>query len=184
MKAHTLKQSCFISLFALAASASLLANEMELSINEELIDLRLTTEYQQDFAGQFAAMHSDFDNLGSNQLSYEFYTQDEVEGFDVKLGAKGFWLDSEDDNGFGIALGLGASRDLTQRISAGVSLYYSPDIITGGDFNSVFEIDARLTFQLLENGALFFGHRSYEADNGSVDVDIYDDAYFGIKFEF
>ena len=164
--------------------AQALANELELSINEELIDLRFTTEYQQDFAGQLAFMHSDFDELGSNQISYEFFTRDELEGFDVKLGAKAFWLDSEDDSGFGVGLGVAAGRKFTEKLTLGAGINYSPDIITGGDFDSALEIDARLTFQLLENGALFVGYRNLEADNGRADIDIYDDAYFGINFKF
>lgn len=165
-------------------SVSTFANELELSINEELIDLRFTSEYEKNFAGQLAFMHSDFEDLGSNQLSYKFFTQDKVGEFEVELGAKGFWLDTEDDSGFGVALGVGAAIELLPKLFAGASVYYSPDIITGGDFDNSFEVDARLAYQLLENGSLFVGYRRLEADTGRIDIDVYDDAYFGVKFQF
>lgn len=184
MKKSILSVCSLLAILSASLSAPLLANELELSINEELIDLRLTTEYEKDFAGQLALMYSDFDNLGSKQISYKFFTQDQIDRFNVELGAKTFWLDTEDESGFGVGLGFAAKTELISKLYAGVEVYYSPDIITAGDFENVFEIDARLSYQLLENGSFFVGYRRYEADTGKIDLDIYDDPYFGLKFKF
>ena len=158
------------------------ANELELSINEEFIDLRFTSAYEQDFTGQFAFMHSDFNNLTADQVSYRFFTSDSESG--LQLGAKAFWLDVEKEGGFGIGLGLGVTRLLSEKMSLGLQFHYAPDIITGGDFDNVLEYDVRLNFQMVENGSFFMGYRNIEADNGSVNLDVYDDPYFGLKFEF
>jgi len=158
------------------------ANELELSINEEFIDLRFTSEYEQDFAGQFAFMHSDFNNLTADQVSYRFFTSDSESG--LQLGAKAFWLDVEEEGGFGIGLGLGVTRPLSEKMDLGLQFHYAPDIITGGDFDNVLEYDVRLNFQMVENGSFFIGYRNIEADNGTVDIDVYEDPYFGLKFEF
>jgi hypothetical protein len=37
---------------------------------------------------------------------------------------------------------------------------------------------------MVENGSFFIGYRNIEADNGVVDLEVYDDPYFGLKFEF
>ena len=65
-----------------------------------------------------------------------------------------------------------------------INFSYAPDIITGGDFENITEWDARLSYQLVEKGSLFIGLRNLEVDTGEQDFDVYDDAYFGLKFEF
>lgn len=158
------------------------ANELELSINEEFIDLRFISEYEKDFAGQLAFMHSDFNGLSADQVSYRFFTSDSESG--IQLGAKAFWLDVEEEGGFGIGLGLGVTRSLSEKMDLGFQLHYAPDIITGGDFDNLLEYDIRLNFQMVENGSFFIGYRNIEADNGVVDLEVYEDPYFGLKFEF
>lgn len=158
------------------------ANELELSINEELIDLRFTSGYEQDFSGQLAFMHSDFKDLSADKISYRFFTHDSDSG--LELGAKVFWLDVEEEGGFGIALGGGINRSLTEKLGLSLQVHYAPDIVTGGDFENMLEYDIRLNYQMVENGSFFFGYRNIEADNGSFDFEVYDDTYFGLKFEF
>jgi len=179
MAASTLALSAFL---ATAATSQVNANELELSINEEFIDLRFTSEYEQDFSGEFALMHSDSNDLTADQVSYRFFTSDSDTG--LQLGAKAFWLDVESEGGYGIGLGLGVTRSLSEKIAMEFQLHYAPDIITGGDFDNVLEYDVRLNFQIVENGSFFIGYRNLEADNGTVDIDVYEDPYFGLKFEF
>lgn len=184
MNKFNTKVRTLLAVLSASLAVPVLANELELSINEELIDVRLTSEYEKNFAGQLSLMYSDFDDLGSKQISYKFFTQDKIDRFDVELGAKAFWLDTDSDNGFGVGLGFGVKTELLSKLYAGVEVYYSPDIITAGDFENAFEVDARLSYQLLENGSFFVGYRRLEADTGKLDIDIYDDPYFGLKFEF
>ncbi len=170
------------ALLTASISAQVNANELELSINEEFIDLRFTSNYEQDFAGEFSFMHADFNDLSADQVSYRFFTSDSETG--LQLGAKAFWLDVEEEGGFGIGLGLGVTRSLSEKMDLGLQFHYAPDIITGGDFDNVLEYDVRLNFQMVENGSFFIGYRNIEADNGEVNLDVYDDPYFGLKFEF
>jgi len=179
MAASTLAVSAFM---ASTTVSQVNANELELSINEEFIDLRFTSAYEQDFAGEFALMHSDSNDLTADQVSYRFFTSDSETG--LQLGARAFWLDVESEGGFGIGLGLGVTRSLSEKMAVGFQLHYAPDIITGGDFDNVLEYDVRLNFQMVENGSFFIGYRNIEADNGTVDIDVYEDPYFGLKFEF
>ncbi|NNL56672.1 MAG: hypothetical protein HKO71_02880, partial [Pseudomonadales bacterium] len=64
-------------------------------------------------------------------------------------------------------------------------VYYSPKIITGGDYDNTLDAEARINYQLIENGALYIGYRVFEVDSENVgSFDIYDDPYLGIKFTF
>ena len=186
MKKHYVAiNSRLITFGALLTAVSVLqvnANELELSINEELIDLRFTSSYEKDFSGQLAFMHSDFNDLSADKISYRFFTSDSDSG--LQLGAKVFWLDVEEEGGFGLALGGGISRSLSEKLDLGLQVHYAPDIVTGGDFDNMLEYDVRLNYQMVENGSFFFGYRNIEADNGSFDLEVYDDPYFGLKFEF
>lgn len=159
------------------------ANDIELAISDELIDLRLVAEYEKDFRGSFAYMHADHDDIESDQLSYTFATQGKIKRLNVLLGARAFILDAEHDDGYGVALGGGGSFGLIEKVSLSGELFYAPDIITGGDFDNARDISLRLNYQLIENGAIFIGYRDFEVDAGS-DVDLYDDPYVGIRFSF
>lgn len=173
---------------SVCASSNLSANDIELSISDELIDLRFTNDFEQDFHGKLALMHSDVDdggiNINTNYLNYQFFTQDTVGRFDLQLGARVFWLDVEDEDGFGVALGVGAVTELIDKLTVGVDIYYTPDVISSGDIENTLDIDFRLGYQMLENGQIYLGYRQFEADFEEGDVDIYDDIYFGVKFSF
>jgi len=159
------------------------ANDIELAISDELIDLRLVTDYEKDFSGSFAYMHADQDRIESDQLSYTFATQGKLKRLNILLGARAFFLDVENVDGYGVALGGGGSLALIEKVSLSGELFYAPDIITGGDFDHTRDISLRLNYQLIDNGAVFIGYRDFEVDAGP-DVDIYQDPYLGIRFSF
>ena len=165
------------------------ANEIALSINEELIDFRMTSHLQQNFAGELAVMHTDFEDNGADQISYRFYNQDELGSVNFELGARFYWLDADapvgqGGDGHGLAFDIGSNHQLSDVFLLEINISYAPDIITGGDFENVTEWDARLSYQLVEKGSIFVGLRNLEVDTGQGDFDVYDDAYFGLKFEF
>ncbi|MAV76189.1 MAG: hypothetical protein CL691_06175 [Cellvibrionales bacterium] len=174
-----------VSLIHVQASA----NEIALSIYEELIDFRMTSHLQQNFAGELAVMHTNFEDNGADQISYRFYNQDELGSVNFELGARLYWLDAEtpqgqDIDGHGLTLDIGSNHQLSDALLLELNISYAPDIITGGDFENVTEWDVRLSYQLVEKGNLFVGLRNLEVDTGQQDFDVYDDAYFGLKFEF
>ncbi|MBT8140072.1 MAG: hypothetical protein KJP25_09900 [Gammaproteobacteria bacterium] len=161
------------------------ANDIELAISNDMIDLRFRAEYERDFSGTFAFLHADFKDIESDQVSYGFETRGQIENVIVKLGSRLFFIDAGRADGFGAALGVGAEAFIVEKVSATGQFYYSPQIITGGDLESTLDAEVRVNYQLIENGALFIGYRVYEIDaekGGSVDI--YDDPYLGIKFTF
>lgn len=161
------------------------ANDIELSISDEIIDLRFTADYEQDFSGTLALLHADHKKIKSDQASYTFATRGKVERVDVSLGARLFFLDAESEDGFGAALGIGGQTLLADKFSVSGQVYYSPEIITGGDFESTLDLEIRVNYQLIENGSLYVGYRSFEVDSEKFgSFDIYEDPYIGIKFTF
>lgn len=175
------KSVIFVALAAL--SATLQANEIELSVSDELIDVRLVSEYEQGFSGTFAYLHAGYKESDSDQLSYTFATKGKIDRFDASLGARIFWLDVEGGDVYGVALGAGGAVDIIDKLSVSAEAYFAPDIITGGDFEHTLDASVRLNYQLIENGNLFVGYRVFEADD-KVDVDVYDNPYVGVRFTF
>ena len=168
----------------LIATSTAMANELALGISDEFIELKLTQAYGDEYSGEFGLLRADDDDVDAKQLSYRFSTEDRVDEFDLRLGAQFYWLDVEDEDGFGVALGLSAARQLAGKLGFMGSIYYAPDILTSGDLESSLEFDAKLNYQLLENGAIFAGYRSYDADTEVADFDVYDDFYLGVRFSF
>ena len=54
----------FIALCGLSLHVA--ANEIELSISDEIIDLRFAVSYEQDFSGTFALLHADHNDVKSD----------------------------------------------------------------------------------------------------------------------
>lgn len=161
-----------------------LANEISLAFSDELIDLRLTQTYEQDFFGRFAYLHTDTDEVEADQLSFTFGTVGKLDDFNVLLGLRPYWIDAEDETGYGLALGVGASMEIYPRLTTGAKVFYSPEVLTGSDLDSMLDIELQLAFQVIENGALFAGYRDIELDTGNGDVDVYDSFFVGVSLTF
>ncbi len=160
------------------------ANEISLAISDELVDLRLQSDYEKDFLGRFAYLHADNDGIDTDMLSYTFGTVGQMDRFDMLLGLRPYWIDAESESGFGMALGLGGSTVLTGKLSAGAEIFYAPEILTGGDVDDKLDIELKLNYQLIENGALFAGYRDIELDTDAGDIDVYDSYFVGVSLSF
>ena len=174
----------FLILYLVLSSCTASSNQMELGINEDLIDLRFTVDMAQDYGGELGFLHSDNGGVDSEQISYRFFTQDNANNVNFQLSDKAYLLDVSGDNGFGVALGVGANRNFTDKIVANLQASYAPDIITGGDFENFSEWDLRVDYKIVENGSIFIGFRDQEVNKGLGDIQVFDGNYFGIKFKF
>ncbi len=172
-------------LIAVSAPNITVANELEASLGGDHVDFRFTSDFEQDFIGRLALMHGDEDDADANVVSYTFGTQGEREGFDISLGGRLFWADIESDNTLGLALGFGVGYEVIPKLTTGVEVYYSPDILTSGDIDSTLDIEARASYQVIENGTVFVGYRQFEVevDNGG-DADIVDGLLVGMRLTF
>lgn len=172
-------------LLATVAGASATANEIEASLGADHVDFRLTSEFEQDFSGRFAILHGEENDVDSNLVSYSFVTRGEREGFDISLGGRAFWMDVESDNSLGLALGFGVAYEIIPKLDAGVEVYYSPDILTSGDLDNSLDLEARVSYQVIDNGTVFIGFRNFEVEHESgVDFDIVDGGFLGMRLSF
>lgn len=183
---RSIVNNCVFGCLAFAAASASFANDVQLAISEELIDVRFVAEYEQGFSGALAYMHSGHHNTDTDALSYTFATQGKVDLIDVLLGARLFWLDSEDEHVYGVALGGGVKANIIDKLSASGEAYYAPDVTTGGDSENILDLSTQLNYQLIENGTVFVGYRFYEidTDNRFRNDEIYDAPYIGVKFSF
>ena len=118
-------------------------------------------------------------------MSYTFATRGTIDRVDITLGTRLFLLGVDSDDGFGAALGIGANTNIMGKVFVTGEVFYAPEIITGGDFDSTLDAELRLCYQLIENGLLYIGYRQFEVDSKkSGKQDIYEDPFIGIKFTF
>lgn len=168
-----------------AMAGNVLANEIEAALGSDHVDFRFTSDFEQDFSGRLALMHSEEDDVDSNVVSYTFATRGQREGFDISLGGRVFWADVESDDALGLALGFGVSYELAPKFETGVEVYYSPDILTSGDLDSSLDLEFRASYQVIDNGSVFLGFRKLEAEHDSnIDFDIVDGAVLGMRLSF
>ena len=174
----------FIVLF-LCWSNVVWSDEIELSLSDELVDIRFRSDFTQDFFGRFAYMRSDSDDIDTDQLSYTFATQGTVDRFNVILGIRPFWIDAEDEDGFGAAVGAGGDLQLTTKLIASAEFFYAPKIITGGDVDDSRDLELRLGYRIIENGSIYLGYRELEVGiEDADDIDVYDDFFVGVNLRF
>ena len=161
------------------------SDEIELSLSDELVDIRFRSDYSEDFFGRLAYMRSDSDDIDTDQLSYTFATQGTVDQFNVFLGLRPFWIDAESEDGFGAAVGAGGNVALTEDLIASAELFYAPKIITGGDIEDSRDMELRLSYQIIENGSVYVGYREVEVGiENADDIDVYDDFFVGVNLRF
>ena len=100
------------------------------------------------------------------------------------LGLRPYWIDAENETGYGVALGAGVNIEIIPKFFAGAKAFYSPDVLTGGDIDNSLDIELPLSFQVIDNGAIFAGYRDIELDTEFGDIDIYDSYYVGVSLTF
>lgn len=161
-----------------------MANEISLAISDEMIDLRLTTDYEQDFFGRLEFLHTDIDGNTADQLAFTFGTVGTLDNVNVMLGLRPYWIKAESETGYGLALGGGGSMEVAPRLFVGGEFFYTPEVLSGSDVDNGLDLALQVSFQAIENGAVFAGYRDIEIDTGAGDVDVYDSYYLGVSLSF
>lgn len=173
-----------MSMASMVAFNTVSANEIDLALSDDMIDLKLITEFEKNYSGKLALMKADHKDIDSHHLSYTFGTVSDYEFLRFGLAAQAYWLDAEDEDGYGIALGGSVEGDIVTKLTLSASYLYTPDILSGGDLDNTGDFDVRLSYQLLENGSVFAGYRDLDVDTDDFDFAVYDSGYVGVKFSF
>ena len=167
---------------SLLISNTLLANDMEFAISDEMAEASYQAYYSNNFNTRLSLLRADDDNLESNMLDFGLYANGNTGRVRSHLGGKLFWLDGEKVDIRGIALGGAIDAFLAPKLFLVLSAHYAPDILTGGDLDNYTDYGLRLSYQLLDNAAVFIGYRNITAEKGKYDYDAYDGGFAGFRF--
>jgi len=111
-------------------------------------------------------------------------------GLEVGLGPKlmFFWHGDLNDQGLAIALGgrLNFKPMQFKRMRMGLSAFYAPTITSFIDARDVYELDARVGYEILPTASAYLGWRRINADfnkgHGRNNID--ESGYLGMEFSF
>ena len=171
-----------------AFSATSMADSLDLGLSNDMAMAAYGTNYSKDISTQLTLLHANVDEQRSTFASFGFFTGQKYGDIQPRLGAKVFGLDGEGKHTdiYGIALALGADFQLAPKLSFSLDAAYAPHIITGGDYDHYYDVAARFSYQLVQNGALYVGYQDMQAinDDNEHDYEISQGAVFGVKFLF
>lgn len=87
-----------------------------------------------------------------------------VPGATGGIGLRGFYGDREHFSGGGLAIGGRVAYYFPQydRLGLSGSLWYSPSVLTGGNFQHYFEYDFDINYQVLRQATVYAGYRRLE----------------------
>lgn len=87
-----------------------------------------------------------------------------VPGLEGGIGFRGFYGDREHFSGGGLALGGQIAYYFPQYNRLGLSggLWYSPNVLTGGNFQHYFQYDLDVNYQVLRQATVYVGYRRVE----------------------
>ncbi|MGH8497078.1 MAG: YfaZ family outer membrane protein [Gammaproteobacteria bacterium] len=105
------------------------------------------------------------------------------------LGGKLFFVDADQGDSRGGALGLGGFFDYTfpqyDRLGIGGQVYFAPDVLGVSDVENYREIGAHVRYNLLREADLYLGVRNVQSEfSDSPDVTFDTGLHIGIKLNF
>ena len=177
-----------ILMLGLLAMQNTFADEMEISLSDKIVDGSYDMFFSNNFGIRFSLMHSDIDNVDNADVSDPYtnwkqedsvktdminvglFANNEFGNVHTRLGGKIYYLNTEHHNDLlGAAVGGSVDAYVTPTIFFTGEAFYSPDIITNGDYKNYWEANARASFQILSNANLYVGYKimaaNFEWDN-------------------
>lgn len=195
-----LRKSLAVLLCSCAAAFSARADDVELALTEETLQGTYITDGSMVGLGgsdlSLGLLFSDDRDIVLNAglmvpgLGEDGMGGDVMPGpITVRFGAKAFGalLADPSDDIFAIAPGVEARYAIPTGIplAAVANFFYSPDILTFGNAEDVFDFNVRLEAQFVERATGFVGFRrlSFDRDGGGDD-DIVEHIQVGVRFAF
>lgn len=160
-----------LSAFALAsvAAAHVQAHTLDLAFNDEAVSLDFNTQIQKSElnVGAGALHHNDNGDAFYGSL----FVADSVNkqtGLMAGLGGRYYFIDADIADKDGTALGLGGfiHWDLPQvpNLSVRSDLYYAPQVLSFGEFDSMYDFSARVQYRIIEQAWIHAGFRRLHAN--------------------
>jgi hypothetical protein len=131
--------------------------------------------------------NEDRDLIGVADLLMIVGDEVDVRSLELRVGTRvyGAFLAPEDEDVFGVGLGGEAEYffNSARSVSAKLSLFYSPDIVTFGRADNVKDATLRLLMRLRDGTDVFVGFRSFEIDL-PIDREVDDNMHVGFRRSF
>lgn len=109
----------------------------------------------------------------------------EEKSLGIKMGAKGFMLNTDYDDGSGVAIGGELEYLLSETLSVYADLYYASGKLSFEDVDSYQERSIGVRAKIIKNGVLSIGYGVVEVDFDSVsNVDLEDGFLIEMAMEF
>lgn len=111
-------------------------------------------------------------------------------GLEVGVGPKFYYASSDKADASVSAIALGGQLRYklpsAPRLAIGASAYYAPHITSTLDADSLFELNTRLSYEVLPTADAYIGYRKIRAkyDKGKGSEDLDNGIIFGLKFAF
>lgn len=159
------------------------ADRAGLTISNELVEFFYRSNLNGSLALEPSLVHSDVDGIKSDQLAVGIFATHKTPLVSFYLGGQPYYIHNKYIDAHGINLGGGADVELHEKIFAGASLFYAPDILTGGDFDNQIDANIRIGFKVLPNADVYLGYRFIEGERNNYDFEIYDGGFLGFRIE-
>lgn len=143
------------------------ADTLDLAISNDAISLDFTTQIRKSElnVGAGALHHKDNGDI----LYGSLFVADNVNkhsGILAGLGGRFYFIDADQTDEDGTALGLGGfvNWDIptVPNLSLRGDLYYAPNMLTFGEFDSFYDFSARIQYRIIERAWVHAGYRRAE----------------------
>lgn len=160
-----------------------LADRAGFNISNQFIEVFYRSNLNGSLALEPSLIHSDVDNVKSDQLALGIFATHKTPLLSFYLGGQPYYIHSKGVDAHGISLGGGVDVHFHDKVFAGASLLYAPDILTGGDFENQLDTNIRVGFKVLPNADVYLGYRFIEGDAKNFEFEIYDGGFLGFRVE-
>ena len=160
------------------------ADTLDLSLSDQMVEIDWRREIGNAAVAELSYLHSEDNREDSDIVGVGLFITTSAQQFDIRMGGKLFYFFSKDIDSTGVSLGADANYRLTRQFFIGGSAFYSPDILTWGDFDNFIESDIKVGFKPANNASLYIAYRYLEGSQGKFDFEPYDGLLIGFAADF
>lgn len=165
-------------------SQLLQANSVEFALFDQIVSLGLNVDLTNAYEAEVNYTHSQQDDIKCNLVSASFFARGVRDQMTGKVGAKPFLLTTDNTDTFGLAVGGGMKYMITPLLWTEGEIFYAPEIIVGGDFESYYDVELKLGYNILPHASVLIAYQNFGADTGKETQSLYNGVKLGINFKF
>lgn len=190
-------------LFVTAPAA--LADAFEFAVSNDSVEAAYEVELSNSFSTRISGFYADVNradidpdsgssikrDTSTSMITAGLYNHGRTGPVTAHLGGFLFWANPDVDNArngkdqmTGLALGGAVEGFITPEFSLLGGLHYAPDILTGGQYESLIIAQTRAAYRILPSTTLFAGYRYLEVTGKQLDIELYNGVYLGFEFSF